>query len=412
MVPVFHEHRPQVLLPVGAEVLVGVVVGVLVDQPHVAELVHQVHAEPVAGAEQRLGGRVVRHADGVEARVLQEPHASLLRGLIGARAEDAVVVVNAGAAEQRLPAVDEEALRAPLQRPEAEQILRLIDGGAVLHQFRRAAVQTRRIRTPRCDSVRLQSEHRFAVSHGGLCARELLLAVQDRHPDSVAAAHGHRDLGRAVPLRADRESVRRDVRLFALVEVHVPVNAAAGIPAGVGAGGVVRHDDQLVLPAAVERFVQRDEEVGVAVCLTGQLLPVQRDGCVFVHALAFEHDVLLPPVFRGGEALGVNIGAAGEVPAARARGRVFAARFIKHRVVRERDRDGRSLLPALGERPPGVEAAFFHWFSPSRGPAVFLPPVYHPAPALSNPGFLSLFFLQERGRTRIIKARKPRETGT
>ena len=77
----------------------GVVAVTLGAVPHVEGFVHDVHAQLVAGPQQCGGGRVVGHADGIEARLLQQTNAAVLRVIIGGRAKHAVVVVDAGAAK-------------------------------------------------------------------------------------------------------------------------------------------------------------------------------------------------------------------------------------------------------------------------------------------------------------------------
>ena len=68
---VFHHHRSQIPLPPGPEFLIRVVVGIFVDKPVVAKLVHHVHTQSVAGFQQRFGRGIVSAADGIEARFLQ-----------------------------------------------------------------------------------------------------------------------------------------------------------------------------------------------------------------------------------------------------------------------------------------------------------------------------------------------------
>ena len=76
---------------------------------------------PVARVEHRAAHRVVRAAQRVEAGVLQQAHAAVLGGADRDRAERAVVVVHAGAAELHGLAVDPQpVLRIQLQATDAE----------------------------------------------------------------------------------------------------------------------------------------------------------------------------------------------------------------------------------------------------------------------------------------------------
>ena len=80
------------------------------DVPHIDVFVHHIHAEAVAGVQQRLAAGVVRRTDGVVAVLFEK--FDLARGGEGMldRAEDAVVVMDAGAAQDDALAVDAEAV--------------------------------------------------------------------------------------------------------------------------------------------------------------------------------------------------------------------------------------------------------------------------------------------------------------
>ena len=64
---------------------------------HQPALVHDQHAEPVAGVEQFRRGRIVRGANGVAAEFLQFLHAEFLQRIRDGRADAGVVLVIAGA---------------------------------------------------------------------------------------------------------------------------------------------------------------------------------------------------------------------------------------------------------------------------------------------------------------------------
>ena len=73
------------------------------------QFVHDEHAEPVAGVEHRPAHRVVRAAERVEPGLFQELDPALFCAGDGRRAEHAVVVVDARAAEFDRLAVDPQA---------------------------------------------------------------------------------------------------------------------------------------------------------------------------------------------------------------------------------------------------------------------------------------------------------------
>ena len=113
-------HRLDVALPPFREGQ-GVVEGALALGPHVEGLVHDQHAEPVAGVQHGRAERVVGAADRVEPGVLEQLDAALLGAGDRRRAEDAVVVVDARAAQLDGLAVDPQpVLGVEPQRPDAE----------------------------------------------------------------------------------------------------------------------------------------------------------------------------------------------------------------------------------------------------------------------------------------------------
>ena len=98
MVAVAQQHGVQIPLPPFIEEQV-VIKGALALPPAIEGLVDHIQAQGVARFQQRRGRRVVRGADGVEARFLELKNAPALRVGPGARAQRAVVVVYAAAAQ-------------------------------------------------------------------------------------------------------------------------------------------------------------------------------------------------------------------------------------------------------------------------------------------------------------------------
>ena len=74
-------------------------------------LVHDQHAEAVAGVEQFRRGRIVRGADGVAAEFLQLFHAKILQRIRNGRADAGRVLVIAGAVKFVMLAVQQKAVR-------------------------------------------------------------------------------------------------------------------------------------------------------------------------------------------------------------------------------------------------------------------------------------------------------------
>ena len=298
--------------------IAAVIVGVLAVVPHVKGLVHHVHAEPVAGLQHGFRCRVVGRADGVEAVFLQDAHAPLLALGIGRRAQDAAVVVDAAAAQQGFLSVDEKALVRPGDFPDTKGDF---------------------------DRIALARRDFCGIEIGRLVAPEL--CVGDRQFKARALAADTLDLrldrdrafdlhhGRVNRHGGDLHALGAQPALFADVQPNRPIDARAGVPAGVGQLGVVRDHRQRVL-RAVNETLQLHEEAGVAVGVEAKLFAVQADGRVFIHALELQEDVLVFPLCRSGEGLFIGIDAAGEISVASV-GYVRAAAFGNLRVVGQRD---------------------------------------------------------------------------
>ena len=102
VVAVLADHGVDVgLPPLGEDA--GVVVAHLRVVPHVERFVHHEHPDPVARVEERLARRVVGAADGVEPRRLEDLDPALVGAFHRRRADHAVVVMDARAAEVHRP---------------------------------------------------------------------------------------------------------------------------------------------------------------------------------------------------------------------------------------------------------------------------------------------------------------------
>ena len=313
---------------------------VLAVVPHVEGLVHHIHAVFVAGVQHGLRAGVVSRADGVEAVFLQDAHPALLALGVGRRAEDAAVVVDAAAAQQRFLAVDEETLVRPCDLANTEGDLHAV----ALARGDLGDVEIGRLVAPELRVRDCQFKARpFATNavNVGL-HRNRAFDLYNCRGD----AHG-----------GDLHALGAQPALFADVQPHRAVDAGAGIPAGVGELGVVRHHGQRVLSAVVQPR-QLHEEAGIAVGVEAELLAVEADGRVLVHALELHENVLAFPLSGSGEGLFIGIDAAGEI-AVPAVGHIFAAALGNLRVVRQ----GHGLAVT---GPVGVERDLFHSVFPPR----------------------------------------------
>ncbi len=139
--------------------------------PHVGQLVHDEDAVPVAGVEHRPADRVVRAADRVEARGLQQLDPALIGAVDGDRAEHAVVGVDARAAEQDRLAVDPQpTLGVERQRADAEgHRRRRRPRSSPSRRVTDRRVERRRVRAPQrrvADEQPLPDDGRLAGQHG------------------------------------------------------------------------------------------------------------------------------------------------------------------------------------------------------------------------------------------------------
>ena len=311
-------HGGGIFLPVFRPVA-AVVIGILAVVPHVEALVHDVHAQRVAGLQHGAGCGIVCGADGVEAVFLQDPHAPPFALVIGRRAEDAVIVMDAAAAQKRLFPVDEQALAAPCDLTDAEGDLHRV----ALTRAYPCGVEVRRLGAPQS-------------------------GVRDRQFKARSLAENALDLGldgdggfdcddrRVDGYSADLYALGAQPVLLADMEPHRPIDAGAGVPTGVGQLGVVRHDSERVLPADGQPG-QLHKEIGIAVGMEAELLSVQADGRVLVYALKLRENGFALPLGGGCEGFLIGIYAAGEI-AVPAVGGIGAAFLGDLRVVGKTDR--------------------------------------------------------------------------
>ena len=337
MVEIPLHHSSRVALPPIVEVH-AIVIGVLAVVPHVEGLVHDVHAVFVAGVQQRPGSRIVGGTNRVEAVFLQDAHPSFLALGVGRGAEDTAVVVDAAAAQQSLPAIDEQSLVRPGDLTDAEgNLYRIVLTGRDL-----CGIEIRRFVAPE------------------LCVgdRELKACALAAH-----AVHIRLDGNGALDLHDSRidgycaylHALRAQASLFADMQPHGAVDAGAGIPAGVGESGVVRDHGQCVL-TVVNQICQFHKEARVAVGMEAELFTVERNRCVFIYALELDEDILSLPLSGSGKDLFIGINASGEIPVS-AVGNVRTALLADLRVMRQRDS-----FPVAS--PTIVERIFLHACTP------------------------------------------------
>ena len=356
VVVVLVHHVGDVLLPPLVKVR-HIVVFRFVDVPVVDVLVHHQHTEAVARVQQRLRAGIVRAADGVVAVFLQQADAALLALRIAARAEDALVVVDARALHNDALAVEQNALFAPRKGADAEGLQVLVAAEADA-----AGVEVRVLHVPQLCVGDSQRQGDFARRiRGGGC--NLLFARKHihRHAPRADGAHGNLHRRGIDGHRADANAVQGDMLLLIRrPQHHRAIDARAGIPAAVGLIAVAGNHAQLVFLVKADAVGQIRIEIRVAVRALGNLLAVQVHLRQMVHALKFQHQRLVAQGLIRRKAADVLI-VAPLVPAAvdAVCGQLRAG-FRLHGVVRDGDGDEVFLAVQMAEEPAGVPSGCFH----------------------------------------------------
>lgn len=325
----------------------------LAHRPRVVGLIHHEHAEPVAGVQHGLADRVVRAPERVEPGLLEQLHAPFVRAGDGRRADDTVVVVDAGAAQLDRLAVDPQSVVGiELERADPEGNARFIaDTGGVPDGDRRS-VERRRIDAPQSGTLDVQP----LTLGRGLARQHGHPGGSDRHRVAAAVAHLGDDIDgagrqalvlddggdlddRAFGVDVGRghhpDPVQGDMDQVADDQVGVTADAGARVPAGILGNPAL--DPNLVVGAVPQEVVGLHGERGVARGTLPGEIAVEVDHRLAVDALELQRDPLAAMLLRQMERLLVRIDAGEERRRRITRG-VRVAITLDHGVVRERDR--------------------------------------------------------------------------
>ena len=387
MIVILAHHARHLILPDKREIQ-GKIVGVLLLAPHVRQLVHDQNAQFVASPQHGLGGRVMGAADAVEARFLQFQQAEFFRRLQGGRADDAVVMMDAGAPQLDGFAVDAQALFGGKgQSAQADAFfvfVQKLTSGVPHCQPKR--VQERMLRRP-------QPHIGQAAVHfsGGIPIQDMRLLLCADHPVAVQQFHGHGNSGFGIlcVLHLISHADFRRALLggeggqphtvgfkglpAAFPEDHIPVDAAAGIPAG-SKLLIDRNDLEGILLVKSERAAHIDEEAAVAVLMAGQQAIVQIHQRLGHDAFKLDQDGFFHPLGRSFKLLGVGIGLGRIIARLILARTVFVPRLQDHRVLGQRHRAAlgnrsekdrvEGLIDALLDIPVCMIAACLHSICP------------------------------------------------
>jgi hypothetical protein len=320
-------------------------------------------------------------ADGVEAVILVGFQLPVLRLVKARRAEDAVVVVQAAAAELHRAAVEDKAvLRVHRDGAHAEDRFRPVQHIAVFgDQCRLDLVEIGVVDVPE-----------LCVFHAKLCPAALRLAR--RNEDADLAPRGavfdreihpaaeiprcvvfHRRLGddKGVAVQdmvgVQIQPVGGQVRRRRVKQKHVAVDAAAGIPAGVGLVVVRDRDGQTVDHAELELRREIDGEGRIAIVVQAHAVAVEAHAGLAEDAVEINQYPLPFPVRGDVQLLGVGIGSAVVIAGIGAVFTLWIDVSLDHEVVGQRHwtglhrhhRDTGGL--ALLDRPAEVDLRSFHF---------------------------------------------------
>ncbi len=338
MVVVLLDQGGEVIFPVCKDFACVVVFG-LVHVPGVDVLVHHEDAVLVAGIEQPDRSRVVGGAESVVAVFFEEPHAAVLRLREGAGAQDAVVVVDAGALQDDVLAVQRDAFfRGPGESPDAEGVGRDIAAERHADFVERGILDAPELGVRDLDPgapFERPADDGLALCHAGAVFKDLNACGA-----GGCGLHGHENDGLGPygeGLYAD--AADRDIVLRAFPEPDRAVDARAGVPAAVRLVGVVGDDGDFIFPVN-EKFIERNVKLGVAVGTRLRLFAVDRDLGIFVDGLELKDQLAVLELVRDRELFLVLVVAAREPADIALAHAVGGARLGDHGVVGERDGAG------------------------------------------------------------------------
>ena len=309
MVEVLSDEALTDFLPDMGEI-VGKVGIVLAAGPHVADLIHYQHANPVAGIQEGFADGVVGTSDGIKACFFQNLYTAFLCPVNGSGADYAVVVVNASAPELCYLPVDSKAvLGVQRQRANTKVSFLCVQDLSTAANLGFCLVQVGLFGAPAlCVFYINPLPQCFLLSgiggDGGLTLTDdISFTIVQGGGDgggnypmaSVFNVHGYKD-GSAVFVclrRGNAVAVRDDMAQLGNQQLYIPVNSCATVPAGIVGGG--DGNTELVGFTEFQEPVGFYVKIGIAVQASTGIITVYIDHGVGVNAFKFEHHQLVCP---------------------------------------------------------------------------------------------------------------------
>ena len=358
MVAVLLDHVGKVAAPPRIEVL-NVVVERLVDVPMVHVLVHDQHAQVIAGVEQCLRAGVMGRAYGVVALLAHEQDLAPLRVGKGAGTQHAIVVVDAGAAKHDAVAVEKKPVITPLEGADAKERLAVVDGIAPCRKVNAAKVEVRMVRRPGAGLRHLEHRRPRAVcAQLNVTGCHWLLGTLgeqlDRCQPGTACLKRNLDAGAAAVQRERPcgNAAWQQVNRLPHPQRDGTIDSGPGVPAAVWLVGVLCNNAQLAGPSRLHEPSKVNVEVRVAVRPLGNKLAVNPHLGKVVDALELEEKGLAFKLLGRGPGLDVLVVAPLKPAAVLGRDSLGTTRLANHRVVGKRNRLERRILLAVKGNAP------------------------------------------------------------
>ena len=304
MVVILADDILQVILP-PVRHMHAVVKFHLRGRPHVRELIHHIHALTVAGLQKGSAHRIMGAPDRVETCLFQLPNPELFRvGKLGG-SDHTVVMMQAAAAQlHRLPVHAKSPPAVDRDHTDSESSLFLIQNGSVFQKLCLITAKLRILFVPEAGMLHrhlLPVDALRAFPQGnvhGIAGNPVPVRPEQFH----VQIDGSRSEARVFQLRlcpdqrqvivqgegADLHSVRNDVGPFRDHQIHIPVNAAARVPASARDG--VLHFHPHVIAAGFHEIGQVQIKVAVAVGMLSGESFVHIDKSIFIDAFKLQED--------------------------------------------------------------------------------------------------------------------------
>ena len=282
--------------------------------PAVKCLVHHIHAQSVTEFQRHLGGRIVRHADGVETTLLQNSDAPLLSIVKFTGSQNTMVMMDTSAPQQHTLPVDRHSLFcAPLQGTDAKGNPLLIPRDA--HQ---TGVKIRFLSAPEFRAFqdyfpgRANIQPLPAIINFHSDRQRSLLHIRPARSIFPRYFHLHKNLRRADGCCLNLYSL--NMHFLANPKRHRPVNAGTGIPAAVRLQGIV-HGNRNFIFSRTRLFGEIHIKGRVSISVLSHFCTIQLHNTILIYTLEVKHNRFGRLLLRQNKFFLIAIFPSGKIPA-------------------------------------------------------------------------------------------------